>query len=406
MNNLNNKKNLLVLASTYPRWLGDHEPGFVHELAKRLAGTFNVIVICPHADGAEEYETLEGVSVFRYRYAPKGFESLVNDGGIVSNLKKSPWKVLLLPLFFVAQLLLIRRIIKSEAIDVVHAHWLIPQGLALSLLSKITKVPPFIVTSHGADLFALQGKFFNSLKLFVAKKASTLSVVSKVMATELINMGVNEGKITIMPMGVNMAHFCLNSDVTRSEYEILFVGRLVEKKGLCYLLSALPEILKYQPNVYLTIIGFGPEEDALKAQAKRLNIEGKVHFIGPVTQDKLAKHYQSAAVFVAPFIEAESGDQEGLGLVLVEAIACGCPVVVSDIPACHDVINNMEDVYVFDSGNNDALSRTLNEALSVAPKAIQTENNNRVKLKKKFCWSQVAHKYSQQLKEIIQKNKV
>ena len=90
----------------------------------------------------------------------------------------------------------------------------------------------------------------------------------------------------------------------------------------------------------------------------------------------------------------------------MEAIACGCPVVVSDIPACHDVINNMEDVYVFDSGNNDALSRTLNEALSVAPKAIQTENNNRVKLKKKFCWSQVAHKYSQQLKEIIQKNKV
>ena len=396
-----NKKNLLVLASTYPRWLSDHEPGFVHELAKRLTNKFNVIVICPHADGAKKEEILEGVTVYRYRYAPKGFESLVNDGGIVSNLKNSPWKLLLLPFFFVAQLLLIRKVIKNEAIDVVHAHWLIPQGLALSLLSKVTKVPPFLVTSHGADLFALQGKLFNSLKLFVAKKASKLSVVSKVMATELIKMGVNEDKITIMPMGVNMAHFCLNSDVTRSKYEILFVGRLVEKKGLCYLLSALPEILKYQPNVYLTIIGFGPEEHALKAQAKRLDIGDKVHFIGPVTQDKLSKHYQSAAVFVAPFIEAKSGDQEGLGLVLVEAISCGCPIVVSDIPACRDVIAGISGVEVFIAANVSLLAQAV--CLSLQTTNSKCVTHDKIILEKNFCWHNVADNYEATLEKLINK---
>ncbi len=401
MNNLNNKKNLLVLASTYPRWLGDHEPGFVHELAKRLTNKFNICVICPHASGAKEYEILEGVSVFRYRYAPSVLEVLVNNGGIVTNLKKSPWKLLLLPFFFVAQLLVIRKVIKQESIDVVHAHWLIPQGLALALLSKVIKIPPFLVTSHGADLFALQGKFFNSLKLFIAKKASKLSVVSKVMATELINMGVNEDKITIMPMGVNMAHFCLNSDVTRSEYEILFVGRLVEKKGLCYLLSALPEILKYQPHVYLTIIGFGPEEDALKAQAKRLNIGDKVHFIGPVRQDKLAKHYQSAAVFVAPFIEAKSGDQEGLGLVLVEALCCGCPLVVSDIPACRDVISAITGVEIFIAGDVSLLAQAV--CLRLQTTNSKSITHDRIILEKKFCWRNVADNYEATLEKLINK---
>ncbi|ALO35964.1 hypothetical protein CMT41_15460 [Colwellia sp. MT41] len=398
MSNLSNKKNLLVLASTYPRWLGDHEPGFVHELAKRLTDTFNVIIICPHADGAEEHETLEGVSVFRYHYAPKGFESLVNDGGIVSNLKKSPWKLLLLPLFFVAQLLLIRKVIKQKSIDVVHAHWLIPQGLALALLSKVIKLPPFLVTSHGADLFALKGRLFKQLKSFVARRATHLSVVSSVMKTELMKLGVKKDKISVMPMGVNMQSFSINTDILRSKNEILFVGRLVEKKGLCYLISAMPEIIKQQPSAYLTIIGFGPEEKDLKEQVKTLNLENKIIFKGAITQRKLAQYYQCAALFVAPFIEAKSGDQEGLGLVLVEALACGCPVVVSDIPACSDVIAGMCNVMVFPSTNTPLLAKVVSESLT-EDKILSEENL--IKLRDKFSWQEVTRHYSNKLESII-----
>ena len=86
------RKKLLVLASTYPRWEGDPEPGFVHELAKRLTTPFKVRVLCPHAWNAAAQEMLEGVEVVRYRYAPVRFETLVNDGGIVNNLRHQPWK--------------------------------------------------------------------------------------------------------------------------------------------------------------------------------------------------------------------------------------------------------------------------------------------------------------------------
>ena len=83
--------NLLVLASTYPRWAGDPEPSFVHELARRMGTEFRVIVVCPHAMGAKQKELLDGVEVVRYRYAPERWETLVNDGGIVANLKARRW---------------------------------------------------------------------------------------------------------------------------------------------------------------------------------------------------------------------------------------------------------------------------------------------------------------------------
>src|ERR1700735_2418201 len=97
------RSTLLVLASTYPRWRGDPEPGFVHELAKRLTDQFHVIAIVPAAPGAAAREILDDVEVIRYRYAPHRFETLVNDGGIVTNLRRHRWKVLLVPPFVLAQ---------------------------------------------------------------------------------------------------------------------------------------------------------------------------------------------------------------------------------------------------------------------------------------------------------------
>jgi len=400
-NNLTTKKNVLVITSTYPRWLGDHEPGFVHELSKRLIDEFNVTVLCPHAMKSSQEDILDGVTVYRYRYAPAQLESLVNNGGIVSNLKKSPWKLLLLPSFFLSQIVSINRIVNQKNIDVIHAHWLIPQGLSIAILSTLKKVPPFIVTSHGADLFALRGVFFNYLKRFVSNRASQVSVVSSVMKSELSKLGVNYNKISIMPMGVNMEIFCENPNIIRSKDEMLFVGRLVEKKGLRYLLSALPKILKKHPTSYLTIIGFGPEAKALKEQAKQLNIEKKVNFLGAVTQDKLVDYYQRAAVFVAPFIEAKSGDQEGLGLVLVEALGCGCPLVVSDIPACNDVIVGLSDIKVFSSGNSLELAQVVSSSLK--SNKNHSVEHDKIAFEGKFGWDIVSSNYKEVLTKIITK---
>src|SRR5690606_35474434 len=123
-------------------------------------------------------ERMDGVTVKRYRYAPVSMETLVNNGGIVTNLQRSKWKYLLVLPFVLSQAWSFRRLLKEDKFDVIHAHWLIPQGfVAAAFQSKA----PFLVTSHGADLYALRGRILERVKQFVARKASALTAVSQAM---------------------------------------------------------------------------------------------------------------------------------------------------------------------------------------------------------------------------------
>lgn len=385
---------LLVLTSTYPRWEGDPEPGFVHELARRLTGRFHVTVLSPHAPGAAASDTMDGVEVIRYRYAPEAWETLVNDGGVVTNLRKAKWKYLLVPGFVLAQAWQAWRLVRHRRVDVIHAHWLVPQGLIAALVqwSPCGKVP-FLVTSHGADLYALKGRWLNRLKAFVAHRAAAVTVVSRAMQERVRELGVPVAKVAVQPMGVDLcSRFVPSADVVRSDREILFVGRLVEKKGLRHLLEALPGVLQGLPDASLTIAGFGPEEQALRAQVRVLGLESAVRFLGPVPQHRLPELYCKAALFVAPFVEAASGDQEGLGLVLVEAIGCGCPVVAGGVPAVKDVLGETAGVMV-DAADPVALASALLRALGDPEVSQATARQLRSRLVARMDWEAVAESY-------------
>jgi Glycosyltransferase len=392
---------LLVLASTYPRWSGDHEPGFVHELAKRLTDQYHVIAVVPSAPGAAARETLDGVDVIRYRYAPRRFETLVNDGGIVTNLRRHRWKMLLVPTFVWAQAWRTWRVLRTRQIDVVHAHWLLPQGLIVALLgSLLWRFPPYLVTSHGADLFALRGRNSSKLKRFVTKRAAAITAVSEAMRDELKRIGADVDKVRVQPMGVDLCHnYAPDSTVERSRDEILFVGRFVEKKGLRHLIDAMPAILLAHPSAYLTVVGFGPEEAERRAQVRRLDLQSKVQFVGALSQSELPAVYRRAAVFVAPFVQAPSGDQEGLGLVAVEAAGCGCPVVVSDLPTTRGVFDSGLARLVA-SGSAAAISDAVCRALVAQPSG-DFLSESRMSLIARFDWSVVAGGYAKILRDMV-----
>ena len=352
------KRTLLVLTSTYPRWTDDPEPGFVHELSKRLVAEFHVVVLGPHAPGAKTRESLDGIEVVRYRYAPVRLETLVNDGGIVTNLRRSPWKYLLVPTFVLMQFFAAWRLVRRENIEAIHAHWLLPQGLIAAALGfTARRTTSFVVTSHGADLYALNGWVLNALKRFVLRRASAATVVSRSMLDRLGGIGADTGKVSVLPMGVDLTErFTPDPSVLRSQDEILFVGRLVEKKGLQYLIEAMPLVLQSAPHARLTIAGFGPEEAALRKQVERLGLESTVTFLGAVQQTELPSLYRRAALFVAPFVQADSGDQEGLPVALMEAVACGCPVIAGHVPGIDDLLGNLTSELCVDARDLPALA--------------------------------------------------
>lgn len=398
------KPRLLVLASTYPRWPADPEPGFVHELAKRLTVDFEVIVLGPRAPGACRDEVLDGVRVHRYRYAPAALETLVNNGGIITNLKRQPWKWLLVPSFVLGLVSSLWRLNRQWRPDVIHAHWLLPQGLAVAALSRLgAALPPFLVTSHGADLFALSARPLKALKRFVFREAAAVTVVSGAMREELRQLGCPLDKVIVRPMGVDLVRrFTPDPTVERSRVEVLFVGRLVEKKGLRYLISAMPEVIAQHPGASLTVAGFGPEALERRAQAEMLGIGDAVDFIGPVSQADLPALYRRAAVFVAPFVQATSGDREGLGLVTVEALGCGCPAVVSDLPAVRQSIDSGW-VTLVQPGDSGAIAAAITGMLTgtaVEERSAEVDGA----LLDRFDWDGVAAGYAELLTRVAARN--
>lgn len=396
------KKRLLVLSSTYPRWAGDTEPGFVHELSRRLAAEFDVCVICPHAPGAAEEEVLDGVRIVRYRYAPAAFETLVNDGGIVNNLKSRPWKWLLVPPFLGALLVRVWREIRLWRPDVVHAHWLIPQGMAMAVCSSLGRAPAFLLTAHGADVFALRGSLANRLKRFALVRSRAVTVVSHAMREELLDLGVEPGKVDVLPMGVDLRdRFTVDEAVPRSVAEILFVGRFVEKKGLKHVLQAMPSILARFPDARLTVVGFGPEDMLYREMVRSLEISAQVDFVGAVDQAGLPAYYRRATVLVAPFVQASSGDKDGLGLVLVEALGCGCRVVVSDLPAARDVVEGLPGVTTVATNALQQLDRVLTDVLLQDPLPLAQQHTAAELLRSRFDWAVIAGSYAKILRKLV-----
>jgi glycosyltransferase involved in cell wall biosynthesis len=396
------KPTLLVLASTYPRWLDDSEPGFVHELCRRLTKHFHVVALVPDAPGACQTEQMDGVHVVRYRYAFRRWQILVNDGGIVANLRRDPWKYLLVPGFILGQLWTARRILCSYQVDVIHAHWLIPQGIVARLLGRRFHIP-YLVTSHGGDLYGLKGKALTAVKRWVTKSACALTVVSRAMKAEAARMAIVSSSVSVVPMGVDLFGRFVPDEMTRREADhLLFVGRLVAKKGLNHLIDAMPTIIKMRPNAQLSIVGFGPEEQVLRKQAQRLSVEDRVHFIGACLQHNLPEWYRRASVFVAPFVRDASGDQEGLPVAAMEAVACGCPVILGDVAGIDDLLGfDVNDIRV-NPTDKAALACLITSVLENPIEAEQRAARLRVRISGILDWSVIADSYAKILMGCIQ----
>jgi glycosyltransferase involved in cell wall biosynthesis len=199
-------------------------------------------------------------------------------------------------------------------------------------------------------------------------------------------------------MGVDLAQrFTPDPSMPRSQRELLFVGRLVEKKGLRHLLDAMPEVLRSHPDACLSVAGFGPEEGMLKEQSRALGLEQAVRFLGAVPQAELPSLYRQAALFVAPFVRAESGDEEGLGLVLVEAVGCGCPVVVGNVAAMGEVFGAELPAVAVDARDPQALAARIVEALADPDARRESAARLRAMMVDRFGWERIADAYAELL---------
>lgn len=224
----------------------------------------------------------------------------------------------------------------------VHAHFGICGALALPL-ARTLKLP-LIVTIYGIDItmkdeyaqrasishrvyFRRQEALKRETRLFIA--------ISNFIQAKLLEKGFPADKILIHPIGVDTDTFQLDPHVPR-EPVVLFVARLVEKKGCEYLIRAMHKVQALMPDVELVIIGDGPLRDSLEEQAK--SALQRYRFLGVQPPEVVRNWMNRATVFSVPSITAESGDTEGLGVVFAEAQVMGLPVVSSASGGIPDVV--------------------------------------------------------------------
>ena len=253
--------------------------------------------------------------------------------------------------------------------------------------------PTLLCTSHGGDLYSLQDKMSRQLKRWVIRHCDALTVVSTPMVEKIRELGGEKTPpVSVIPMGTDIENtFVPNPAVKRLPNQLLFAGRLVEKKGVEYLLLALKEIRWTYPGMTLVIVGSGPLQKKLEALVNELDLCKNVIFKGRLEHQALVNFYQESTLAVFPFIQAADGDMEGLGLVMVEAMACGCPVVASDLPAVRDLILP-ETGCLATSADVGSLVSTILSVLS--SRQFQTANPRL----SKFGWQNVSKRYISAIK--------
>lgn len=392
---------ILVLTTTFPRWEHDTRPAFVYELSTRLQESgLEIVVLAPHCDGAKQFEILDGMKIYRFPYFfPTKYQKLAYNGGILPNIKKSNLAKVQIPLLLISEMFYTLKIIRQEKIEIIHSHWIIPNGF-IGAICKILFSIPHITTAHAGDVFTIQNSgILRMLGSFVLSNAELITANSVYTKKSILSINNSvDHRIQIIPMGVDERRFCKKDrvraeDSSASAQNILSIGRIVEKKGLKYLIMAMQEVIKKYPEVTLFIGGDGPEKENLIQLCSELNLERNVVFLGFVPAEKIAERYASSDMFILPSIETKYGDTEGLGVVLLEAMACGVPVIGSNIGGITDIIEDHKTGLLTRPGDPDDIAKKV--LLLLSDKGLQTylSRNAITLIHKKFSWDIVSKQF-------------
>jgi colanic acid/amylovoran biosynthesis glycosyltransferase len=209
---------------------------------------------------------------------------------------------------------------KRSRPDLVHAHFASGGRTALPL-ARALRVP-LLVTLHGADV-TVRGSRTDVYKR-LGEQASLFLCISSFIRDRALEAGFPPRKLLVHYIGIDRDLFSPSPSLEPPK-GVLFVGRLVEKKGCEYLLRAMQLVQRMHPECELTVIGDGPLRPSLETLAMELNI--RYQFRGVQSAVAIREALQKARVFCVPSVTASNGDSEGLGIVFAEAQAMGVPIV-------------------------------------------------------------------------------
>lgn len=322
MNSDKNKQSLVIISNLYPLPWEPNRATFNRQQFAQLDNKFTKSVLVPIAfadwiSHKKELKQTENLRYVPYFYLPKFgrrfysammFASIMLHSGLWL-MRKKPKKI--------------------------FASWSFPDAVAASWISKLFNCD-FYFKVHGSDI-NLHGKVPARAKQIVnaSKRALGILSVSQALANEMIAMGVNKEKIHVIYNGVDHQKFQIQHAISKEKNDdyILYVGNLKKEKGVIELLKGFAAISEKHPTLKLLYAGPGHLRSEISSQAQYLAISDKVVLLGSVDHSQLPKLISQARVLALPSYN------EGVPNVVLEAMACGIPVLVSNVGGIPEVVD-------------------------------------------------------------------
>ena len=321
---------------------------------------------------------IDGVNVHspKYLYLPKIAEPF---HALMMFLRMFPW--------------LVRRR-RKIGFDIIIVHWLYPDGVCASWYSRLMGVP-LIMCAEGCDVNEFLGQSTKRIQILSAlNSAAHIATVSNGLTQALVNHGIAEEKITTIPNGVDSAVFSrVESDSARQSNNkiptILYIGRLSDEKDVMILLQAVALLRNSGQEFRLNIVGDGPEMDSLRRFSSENSLDDRIQFAGQVAHRDISNYLRQCDVLCLP------SKREGCPNVVLEAMACGVPVVAFAVGGIPDMVSEATGILA-----EERTPESLQSALQVA---IDTPWNNSAIANsvRDLTWERVARKKMKIVEKVL-----
>ena len=245
--------------------------------------------------------------------------------------------------------------------DIIHCHFG-PNGILGATLKEIGVFEGKLVTVfHGYDISSYLRKHGHAVYNSLFMKGDMFLPISERWKNRLIELGCSEQKIVVHRMGIDTGKFCYlpRKPGKDGKVRLLTVARLIEKKGVQYAVQAVADVLKRYSNIEYNIVGDGPAKNTLEGLIEELNVGNNVKLLGWRHQEEIIELMKHTDVFIAPSVVGGDGDEEGIPVVLMEALAQGMPVLSTQHSGIPELVQDGESGFLVPERNVEALADKL-----------------------------------------------
>lgn len=324
-----------IITSTYPRHEADYAVPWMREGVARLRSRgVDVRIFAPSYEGLADH-VLDAVPVRRFRYFPRRWERLTHEEGAPNKVDNPLFKLLAIP-YLLCGARAAGQWARHNQLDLVHVHWPFPHGVFAEAVRRACGAR-VVAACHGAGItLASKKPWARAMLRRHLARADALTANSADTARRMRELVDRE--VTLLPYGTTVD---VASGVRRGSdpATLLFTGRLIQRKGVEFLIEALPSILARR-RVRVVITGDGDRRAGIEARVRALGLQDVVEMPGFVSRERLGELYANSDVYVLPAVHDDAGDTEGLGVPLIEAALHGMPIVACGIGGIVDVIQH------------------------------------------------------------------